>query len=101
MMLAVLRSLYAQAGATCPTAALAQLDDVGTRHLNWTKVMGTLKAAYAVDVWDADSDRKALIVGGSARPECSLSRPARHMWLAAARQAAARRSMGAPQLRLR
>ena len=70
MMLAVLRSLYAQAGATCPTAALANLDDVGTRHLNWTKVMGTLKAAYAVDVWDADSDRKALIVGGSARPQC-------------------------------
>lgn len=49
------------------------MDDVGTRHLNCklSKVMGTLKAAYAVDVWDADSDRKALIVGGSARPQHS------------------------------
>ena len=74
MMHAVLVSLYGAVGAVCPMEPLVDMDDVCSRHLNWGRVMKVLKVAYAVD-WTEDSDHKALVVGGSARPTRAAQLP--------------------------
>ncbi len=67
MVAALLENLYARENATCPIVGLGDGASVEARHHNWVAVMPTLKAAYAVDV-QSDPDKKAMVVGGSARP---------------------------------